>query len=349
MGLYLSTSSTFLSDPSPLIWCDYASLAAGASTTCSGSASLPADMQPGSYYLVAAADVLNQLVQFYQYRSVRLSDSGLLVVQSGTCTYSLSGSGVQVAGGGGSSSFTVGTQAGCSWTAASNANWIAITSGASGNGAGQVTLNVASNPGPGRAGAVSVAGQQFTVGQGGFTGASITLQFTNFLVYPASVSVNGAVVGTVNASSSASWTIPAPATLQVSFQLIQPSPWGVPLGDPMAGSFSPVNSPQGTYSFNITNQIGNQTYFVPFVTNTTNSALLMDVNLGLPQENKCNCLAPPQGVNIAFGYYMLFSNSNVDAFPAGSGYSGNFLSFNNFNSSVENQTGIVMLTVNQSP
>jgi len=243
MGLYLSTSSTFLSDPNPLIWCDYASLAAGATTACSGSASLPAGIQPGSYYLVAAADILNQLVQFYQYRSVRLSDSGLLVVQSGACTYSLSGPGVQVAGGGGSSSFTVSTQAGCSWTAASNANWIAITSGASGNGAGQVTLNVASNPGPGRASAVSVAGQQFTVGQSGFTGASVTLQFTNFLVYPASVSVNGTVLGTVNASSSTSWTIPAPATLQVSFQLIQPSPWGVALGDPMAGSFSPISSP----------------------------------------------------------------------------------------------------------
>jgi len=280
---------------------------------------------------------------------VRLSDSGPLVVQSGACTYSLSGSGVQVEGGGGSSSFTVSTQAGCSWTAASNANWIAVTSGAAGNGAGQVTLNVASNPGPGRAGAVTVNGQQFTVGQSGFTGASVTLQFTNFLVYPASVSVNGAVVGTVNASSSASWTIPAPATLQVSFQLIQPSPWGVPLGDPMAGSYSPISSPQGSYSFNITNKIGDQTYFVPFVTNTTNSALLMDVNLGLPAENKCNCLAPPEGVNIAFGYYMLFSNSSVDAFPAGSGYSGNFLSLNNFNASVENQTGIVMLTVDQSP
>ena len=350
MGLYLSTSSTFLSDPSPLIWCDYANLAPGDAATCSGSASLPTDMQPGSYYLVAAADVLNQLVQFYQYRSVRLSDSGPLAVQSGACTYSLSDSGVQVEGDGGSSSFTVSTQAGCSWTASSSANWIAVASGASGNGAGAGDAGCSFQPWPRQSGRGQCRGpavhrrtkwfygrqchravHQFSgvsgerIGQRDRCGNGERIQ-RQVLDHPGARDTTGFVstdptqpVGHSARRSDGRLLQPRLAARKAATRSTSPIKLGI---KPTSFLLSPT---------------------------PPSAALLMDVNLGLPQENKCNCLAPPGGVNVAFGYYMLLSNSSVDAFPAGSRYSGDSLSFNNFNSSVENQTGIVMLTVNQNP
>jgi hypothetical protein len=347
VGVYLSTSPTSLSNQTIFAFCDFATLAAGAVSSCSGAVKLPAGLQPGKYYLIGVADVLNHVVQFYQFKSVHLSDSGPLIVAPANCTYSLSSSSAQVASSGGNISFTVDTQNGCSWSASSNVNWVTIASGSSGVGPAEVTLNVAANPGPARIAAISVATKQFTVNQSAYV--PVTLQFTNNLIYPANISANGVVLGSVNGSGSASFTIAQPLTLQVSFELVRPAPFGTPLGDPMAGFYNTINSPVGVYSFTITNQIGNQTYFAPLVTNTTNSALLMDVNLGLAAENRCNCTVLPHGVDVAFGYYMLFSNSSVNAFGSTSGYTGTYYYFNNFTSAVEARTGILRLTFNQSP
>jgi len=58
--------------------------------------------------------------------------------------------------------------AGAAWTAASNAAWIAITSGAQGAGDGSVGYSVAANPSATpRSGTLTIAGQTFTVNQGG--------------------------------------------------------------------------------------------------------------------------------------------------------------------------------------
>ncbi len=57
----------------------------------------------------------------------------------------------------------------CSWTAASNAAWITITSPASGSGNGEIAYKVAPNTGPARSGAITVAGQTFTITQAAFT------------------------------------------------------------------------------------------------------------------------------------------------------------------------------------
>jgi hypothetical protein len=54
---------------------------------------------------------------------------------------------------------------GCSWTAASNAAWIALASGRTGDGPGTVTLTVAANTGTDRSGTVTVAGQTYTISQ----------------------------------------------------------------------------------------------------------------------------------------------------------------------------------------
>jgi hypothetical protein len=57
------------------------------------------------------------------------------------------------------------TQAGCVWTATSNASWVTISSGTNGTGTGRVELTVAENTGTARSGALVIAGRQVTIEQ----------------------------------------------------------------------------------------------------------------------------------------------------------------------------------------
>ncbi|HEX8424045.1 MAG TPA: M36 family metallopeptidase, partial [Pyrinomonadaceae bacterium] len=92
----------------------------------------------------------------------------------GTCTYSISPSSASVASGGGTGSVGVTAGTGCTWTAASNASFITITSGASGSGNGTVNYSVAANTGTtSRTGTLTIAGQTFTVSQAGTTAGGI--------------------------------------------------------------------------------------------------------------------------------------------------------------------------------
>ncbi len=91
-----------------------------------------------------------------------------------TCTYAIAPASQPFAAAGGAGSVNVTTQTGCAWTAASNAAWITINSGASGNGNGTVNFTVAANTGAQRTGTLTIAGQTFTVTQAG-TGGALTL------------------------------------------------------------------------------------------------------------------------------------------------------------------------------
>ena len=110
-----------------------------------------------------------------------------------------------------------------------------------------------------------------------------------------------------------------------------------------------INGPSGLYAFTINNQIGSQAYFVPIITNTTGIPLLMDVNYGLATENRCNCVVPVGGTNIAIGYYRLSSSSTVNGFRSTSNYSGANYYFYDLVSFVQAQTGALYLTFNQAP
>jgi len=82
------------------------------------------------------------------------------------CSYSLSKTSESVAGGGGTGNVGVTAQAGCTWTATSNVDWITVTSGASGSGDGTVGYSVHSNgPLTARSGTLTIAGATFTVNQ----------------------------------------------------------------------------------------------------------------------------------------------------------------------------------------
>jgi len=98
---------------------------------------------------------------------------------------------------------SVTAQNGCGWTATSNANWLLISSAASGSGNGVVSYsvkqNLAASP---RTGTINIAGQVLTVTQDGSNNCT-------FSISPTSKSfAKAGGIGTVNvaASSGCGWT-----------------------------------------------------------------------------------------------------------------------------------------------
>ncbi|MDQ3010585.1 MAG: beta galactosidase jelly roll domain-containing protein, partial [Acidobacteriota bacterium] len=90
------------------------------------------------------------------------------------CSYSISPTNQSFSASGGSSSVSVTTTSACGWTASSNASWITLTSGFSGNGNGTVFYSVSSNTSTSqRTGTLTIAGQTYTVTQAGAGGITI--------------------------------------------------------------------------------------------------------------------------------------------------------------------------------
>jgi hypothetical protein len=82
------------------------------------------------------------------------------------CNFTVSPTSVFYGPGGGSGSISVlPSSSPCNWTAVSNATWITVTSGASGNTVGQASYGVAPNTGPVRTGTMTVAGVTVTITQ----------------------------------------------------------------------------------------------------------------------------------------------------------------------------------------
>jgi hypothetical protein len=105
-------------------------------------------------------------------RSATLSVSGqsFTVSQSGgpACSYTAAPGSEQFPPTGGSGKVTVTTDAGCPWSATSQANWITITSGRNGTGNGTVNYTIAVNASKNsRSGTVIAAGRTVTISQGG--------------------------------------------------------------------------------------------------------------------------------------------------------------------------------------
>ena len=129
------------------------------------------------------------------------------VNQGQGCVYALSATTTKIDDGGGQGSFNVQAASGCTWTAASSVPWLTISAGTSGNGDGTVRFAVAANTGPSRSGAITAAGQTFTVTQG--SGCSYSLSATSQGVPAAggtgSVNVSAGSGCGWNATSNASW------------------------------------------------------------------------------------------------------------------------------------------------
>jgi uncharacterized protein (TIGR03437 family) len=94
-----------------------------------------------------------------------------LLVTQGACTYGVSPASRAFDPGGQTGSFNVVTGASCVWTAASDASWITINSGASGTGNGAVGFTLAANAqSQPRTGVIRAGGETFSVTQAGAGG-----------------------------------------------------------------------------------------------------------------------------------------------------------------------------------
>jgi hypothetical protein len=103
--------------------------------------------------------------------SIVIASSRVQLNQAGApCSYSVSKSGDAIGAEGGRLSFNVATLTGCNWSAATDAAWLTIASGQSGNSNGTVTVAVAPNIAGPRVGRVSVGGQTYTVTQSASSG-----------------------------------------------------------------------------------------------------------------------------------------------------------------------------------
>ena len=155
----------------------------------------------------------------------------------------------------------------------------------------------------------------------------VRVNIANSLAYAVNVSVNGTLIGSCPAGTTAGKDVEVGDNLTVSFEVIQPTLNGRSLGDPMSGVFSAISNPFGTYEFSVGYQIGNTFFFQPLVTNHTSIGLEMEVNGGYQAENRCYCAAPAGATRVQFGYYSWFENSNVRLFPEGSNYTGRYIFF----------------------
>jgi hypothetical protein len=130
--------------------------------------------------------------------TLTIAGATVTITQAGApCTYAISPANQSFTAAGGTGSSTVTTSAGCAWTAASNAAWITLTSGATGSGSGGAAFSVAANPSTAdRTGTVAIAGATFTVTQSGAACA--------YSVSPLSVTVTaGASTSAVSVTTQA--------------------------------------------------------------------------------------------------------------------------------------------------
>ena len=129
-----------------------------------------------------------------------------------TCTFSLSSSSQNFAAGGGTGSLAVtASLSSCNWTAASNAPWINISSGASGSGNGTVSYAVSLNPAPTpRNGTLTIAGQTLTLTQdAGLGGLQFYPLATPVRLLDTRSGASGCVTATGAIAANTTWTQPA--------------------------------------------------------------------------------------------------------------------------------------------
>ena len=98
------------------------------------------------------------------------NDLLVTIRQTDICIYSVSPPSQSFGSGGGSGSVRLNATNGCSWSATTNANWITVTSGATGSDSATVNYSVALNTSTNsRTGTITLKGQTFTVYQDAFS------------------------------------------------------------------------------------------------------------------------------------------------------------------------------------
>lgn len=158
----------------------------------------------GMVELVAAANTTANA----RTATITVGNQTFTVSQGGSnCTAALNPSSASFPNAGGAGTFAFSTS--CSWTAATTANWITITSPASGTADSTVSFTVAANTGgSSRTGTITVLGQTFTVTQAPLCTLTFSAPGASFGVSGGTGSVTVTASGTTcdrSATSDSSW------------------------------------------------------------------------------------------------------------------------------------------------
>jgi hypothetical protein len=146
-----------------------------------------------------------------------------LTTPAAGCSFTLGAAGAGFDQNGGLDTASVTTAATCIWEAVSNASWITVNSGAVGFGAGAVTYTVAANLGAtSRSGTLTIAGQPFTVTQGGTATPVLSITKTHSGNFTAGQNGATYIVTVMNSASAAptGGTVTVTETLPVGLTLI---------------------------------------------------------------------------------------------------------------------------------
>jgi hypothetical protein len=120
------------------------------------------------------------------------------------CTFQVTASGNSFGPGGGTTTVTISTASGCSWTASVNDAWVTLGSPSTGSGPGSVTVNVAPNTTTAaRQCAVSVAGQSIALTQ---QGQAAACEFTLTPPYERFGASGGRRAFDVSTGAACGWT-----------------------------------------------------------------------------------------------------------------------------------------------
>jgi len=132
--------------------------------------------------------------------NVTIAGQTVQVDQGTGCSLAIGTDTVSIDSAGGDRQVAVTAKAGCTWTAQSQTPWIAITSAASGSGAGVVAFRIAASDGPTRSGTLVVAGRTVTVTQSPGCGYSISPSNLTVTAQAATTSVQ------VDSGAGCAWT-----------------------------------------------------------------------------------------------------------------------------------------------
>ena len=203
--------------------------------------------------------------------SATIAGQTVTVTQAQGCTFAISPESQGFGSPGGTGSVNVTAEAGCAWTASSQAaDWISITSGATGSGNGTVQYSVAATTGGARSGTMLIAGRTFTVTQS--EGCALTLVPNNVRVTEA----GGTTSFNVQTGASCAWT----AAPQV--------PWiTITSGDRATGN--------GTVQLAIAPNTGERRTGTVSV---TNGAGVPPATFTVTQDNGCNVTLSSAGTTI---------------------------------------------------
>ena len=96
--------------------------------------------------------------------TVTIAGRPFAVTQVGACDYTVTPASLSVPSTGAASTFSIGTTAGCSWTATGMPSWITIPSGQQ-TGPGSLSYTIAANTGAARSATLTIAGKSVLVSQ----------------------------------------------------------------------------------------------------------------------------------------------------------------------------------------